>query len=840
MGRLKRRSILGQQIAEILGTGEPFGSIGERPAVTRSLLIGSMAILAMNPFPANAIGLGEIEIESRLGEPLRATVPMNVSAGETIPANCVTAKRRPTALRSPRKLQVVSPAASGPGTFAVQVSTAAPLHEPMYELSIVVECPDVSSYTHHYVLMIELPDTRVQTPIKNPGIVAIPPAVGTDNVSKTPVMKRAAPDPVPGPPPTRKPVATPARLLTSTREPIPAGTLYTVRNGDSLSTIAARIAGRPPGTIWNVSKRIFQNNEHAFIRNNSDLIKMGSVIQIPDATELASIARPNPAPAVAAPADAPPNRPETPRQPAIEPSAALTSPTPAKTVTPPALAATSTGVQQPSMSASPGAAEPARSTPPEFVPVAPIAPTREPDTVTQAAKSAAEVAPQTQPEQLPAGESVAAQAIDQPAEPSNVQPRSPAEVREISPWIAIGTGILLGLSLSLLLLRERLLNALGDLFRRGTTAARASIGQKNRNKRASTARQTQAEALLSEANEFLDTIAEDAFQTNAEYPDYTAVIPVGAPVEDTYIVEMGRAPSEPTVHDTEVIAESAEAPDVEVRKDDPDASGSDLTTDDDTGDGKHMSDDTMLAHLFDDGYAKAGDVIDPTRDSLAGSCDANVTPAGEDVIDPTADVPAPQWPISDDPSTDLPIYRRIESIDPTVDMPRHAEVIDPTAEMPIGAPDPSTAETVEMPKDLAEDTPDHSSQIPMGAFGMDEPARSESFSDELGNIDPEAMFETSDVVEGLDNSPTDPNLLAQVLAEVEEETVSRSLPDNETFSDTLSNALSLLDREYEDEFTASQVLEGTAIRESLDDRDNDNPDFEDSQEREIPGKSQAG
>jgi hypothetical protein len=123
---------------------------------------------------------------------------------------------------------------------------------------------------------------------------------------------------------------------------------------------------------------------------------------------------------------------------------------------------------------------------------------------------------------------------------------------------------------------------------------------------------------------------------------------------------------------------------------------------------------------------------------------------------------------------------------------------------------------------------------------MDEPARSESFSDELGNIDPEAMFETSDVVEGLDDSPTDPNLLAQVLAEVEEETISRSLPDNETFSDTLSNALSLLDREYEDEFTASQVLEGTAIRESLNDRDNDNPDFEDSQEREIPGKSQAG
>jgi hypothetical protein len=53
--------------------------------------------------------------------------------------------------------------------------------------------------------------------------------------------------------------------------------------------------------------------------------------------------------------------------------------------------------------------------------------------------------------------------------------------------------------------------------------------------------------------------------------------------------------------------------------------------------------------------------------------------------------------------------------------------------------------------------------------------------------------------------------------------------------------LSLLDREYEDEFTASQVLEGTAIRKSLDERDAEHPESDDSEETEKKqGNSRAG
>jgi hypothetical protein len=242
-----------------------------------------------------------------------------------------------------------------------------------------------------------------------------------------------------------------------------------------------------------------------------------------------------------------------------------------------------------------------------------------------------------------------------------------------------------------------------------------------------------------------------------------------------------------------------------------------------------MSDDTMLAHLFDDSYAKAGNVIDPTSDALADSFDDAHDPAGE-IFDPTGDVPA----------ADLPIHRQIEPIDPTVDMPRHAEVIDPTAEMPVHPPDPSVAATVEMPKEASTSAPDHSSQISMGAFGIDDSAMCQSFSENLENIDPKAIFQTSDKLDGFDDSPTDRNLLAKMLAEVEDETVQSNVDEDNGYSNTLADALSLLQREQEDEFMSSQILEKTAIRKFLDSQDDIDSTPDESEEQETPNKSRTG
>ena len=62
MRRANRRSILGEQIAEILGTAN--SRINFRAAATRSLVCGGMALLVVAPAQVEAVGLGEIRIQS--------------------------------------------------------------------------------------------------------------------------------------------------------------------------------------------------------------------------------------------------------------------------------------------------------------------------------------------------------------------------------------------------------------------------------------------------------------------------------------------------------------------------------------------------------------------------------------------------------------------------------------------------------------------------------------------------------------------------------------------------------------------------------------------------------
>jgi Tfp pilus assembly protein FimV len=166
MGRVKHRSILGQQIANILGTA---GNSAKnramlRTAATRSLVCGGVALLVVAPAQVEAVGLGEIRVQSTLGRPLQAFVPMRVGTGETLPANCVKPGTSRGELTQPQDLRVASPTVTEPGTYNLRISTPKSLHEPMYELSLVINCPGTPVLVRHYVLMLDLPGTLASIP----------------------------------------------------------------------------------------------------------------------------------------------------------------------------------------------------------------------------------------------------------------------------------------------------------------------------------------------------------------------------------------------------------------------------------------------------------------------------------------------------------------------------------------------------------------------------------------------------------------------------------------------------------------------------------------------------
>ena len=126
MGNANRRTQLSEHIADILGTRDHPASGNSRLAVRKTIACGSMMMLALNPAQVGAVGLGEVELKSRLGQPLNATVPLTLREGESLPKNCVKPAPQSNSLARLSDLRVAAPARNGPGTYSVRISTTNP------------------------------------------------------------------------------------------------------------------------------------------------------------------------------------------------------------------------------------------------------------------------------------------------------------------------------------------------------------------------------------------------------------------------------------------------------------------------------------------------------------------------------------------------------------------------------------------------------------------------------------------------------------------------------------------------------------------------------------------
>ncbi len=239
-----------------------------RPGTGRSLLASSL-LLVLAP-SAHALTLGEISVRSALGQPLNATVPLRLGAGEALASGCVVPVQQPSELRHVPGASVTTPEAMREGQYELRVSSASSLYEPMYELELKVKCPGSPVVVRQYVLMLDLP-AAIASAAALPGVATLQ-ATGSAAVP----LSDAKPTSPAVQPRAARPRATAARPGTT----ITSGSVYRVSDGDTLSGIAARVRDR------NVSLRVLADaiqaaNSDAFIRNDANLIKLGSEILIP-------------------------------------------------------------------------------------------------------------------------------------------------------------------------------------------------------------------------------------------------------------------------------------------------------------------------------------------------------------------------------------------------------------------------------------------------------------------------------------------------------------------------------------------------------------------------------
>ncbi len=241
-----------------------------RELSSRGLLAAGVALAILQAPPANAVALGDLSVKSSLGQPLVATTTARLGPGESISSACVSAPAlRGNDIGNPTGLTVTTLAGTTPGTYPVEIRSARPLYEPMYEIRLQVNCPGSVALTRNFVVMLNLPMTV-------PTVVA-----------PTATTPAATANATSGPAPARRLQRISDPRLEPSRDVI-SGTSYRVRKGDTLSSIAERLGDRPAGSLWAAANWIYAANPQAFIRGNRDMIKLGTLLTLPTGAELAA------------------------------------------------------------------------------------------------------------------------------------------------------------------------------------------------------------------------------------------------------------------------------------------------------------------------------------------------------------------------------------------------------------------------------------------------------------------------------------------------------------------------------------------------------------------------
>ena len=254
---------------------------------------------------ALALGLGRLSVQSALGESLRAEIDITSISPEE-DAGLRVRIAAPEAFRAAG----VDYNAVLPGTQAVlqrrsdgrpylRLTSNRPVQEPFVDVILEVSW-STGRLVREYTMLFD-PPTLARAPESVPIAPATParitaapaPPIAAAPASPTPprgVERRAAP-PIAQGPATPVPPGMPARAETGR---VPAGDSgsdqYRVRAGDSLSRIATRTQ-RAGVSLDQMLVALFRSNPSAFIENNMNRLRAGSLLTVPGA-EAANAASP--------------------------------------------------------------------------------------------------------------------------------------------------------------------------------------------------------------------------------------------------------------------------------------------------------------------------------------------------------------------------------------------------------------------------------------------------------------------------------------------------------------------------------------------------------------------
>lgn len=239
-------------------------------ATTRALLPlvaigGGLAVT-----PAMALELGDLTVQSSLGQPLRASIAYALAPNEMLSDSCVAVGGG----RSTGGLPGIGKSAVSITDSAIVITGETIVREPMLGTRVTINCPYTPNLSREYMLFVD--------PATLAPVIAAPAAAPVVEATVQPAAR----------------TTTPRRTRTAPLDTTPIGqsTRYQVKAGETLGDIAGRIENRSM-SLWPAVNAIFEANPDAFIDNDPNKLKAGSWLTIPSFDGSAPIVADTAAPA---------------------------------------------------------------------------------------------------------------------------------------------------------------------------------------------------------------------------------------------------------------------------------------------------------------------------------------------------------------------------------------------------------------------------------------------------------------------------------------------------------------------------------------------------------------
>jgi pilus assembly protein FimV len=302
----------------------------------RALATSTALALVVAAGPACALGLGQIQVKSRPGQPLLAEIPIVSSDPAELQGLQVQLASPDTFRRiglEPPQGDVSAlqfePALDERGRPIIRITSPAPVQQPLLTFLVEVDWGG-GRLVREYSALVDTPRTvaaPAQPPIQAP-VVAAPnvvepaaaPAVASEPAPTpapavpapqptapqptapapvaTPVPEQAgsAPAPAPRPLPAPAPSSSEPHVATAPAAPrhsaapksAPTAGSVQVRSGDTLAGIAGRL-DEGQGSLDQAMLALLRANPEAFVQGNINRLKAGAVLRTPTADELSRI-----------------------------------------------------------------------------------------------------------------------------------------------------------------------------------------------------------------------------------------------------------------------------------------------------------------------------------------------------------------------------------------------------------------------------------------------------------------------------------------------------------------------------------------------------------------------